>query len=140
MTSQQPLRRGTTITHNGEPLTVLRVVGGTVVARDARGHTRHLWKARVLEAIQAAAVSAARVVESPAEVTTRACESLGVSAPTPATTATPRLDEAAAHLRDVEEYFREVFGEGIPRGPVPDIPRPVVYLFVAPETTPPQAA
>ncbi|MFH8252890.1 hypothetical protein ACH3VR_21165 [Microbacterium sp. B2969] len=140
MTSHQTLRHGATITHKGESFTVHRVVGGTVVARDTRGHTRHLRTAQVLEAIQTAAVAEAPVAESPAEVTIRACESLGVTAPKPPTAAPWETDEVTEYHRNVQAYLREAFSSRVSRRPLPAIPRPVVHLYAAPETTPPQAA
>jgi hypothetical protein len=140
MTSQETLRCGTTITHNGEPFTVLRVAGGTVVARDLRGHTRHVWKSQVLEAIEGSEASTVPVEQSPSEVTIHARGSLGVTAPKPPTTVPSELDETAAYLHDVEEYLRELFGERARPRELPARPQPLVHLFAAPESTPPQAA
>lgn len=140
MTSQETLRRGTTFTHHGERFTVHRVMGGTVVAHDSHGHTRHLWTAEVLEAIHTAAGTEALGAESAAEVTIRGCESFGVAAPRPATAPSPEPADAAEYLRVIEEYRREVLGDRSPRRPLPARACPVVHLFGAPETTPPHAA
>ncbi|BAU31076.1 hypothetical protein [Microcella alkaliphila] len=137
MSSHELLRRGSTFTHRGEPFTVVRVLGGTVVVRDRGGHIRRLWTEQVLEDIATRKAPAASAVESCSDATLQACAALGLTPPRRRTAPTDR-ERAVAYLHDVDEYAHEVFGERVDRRSVPA--RPVVHLFTAPETTPPQAA
>lgn len=139
MSSHELLRRGSTFTHRGEPFTVVRVLGGTVVIRDRGGHTHRLWTEQVLEDMTTREAPAASAVGSCSDVTLRACAALGLAPPRRHTAPTDR-ERAVPYLHDVEEYLREVFGERVDRRSVPARPRSVVHLSTAPETTPPQAA
>lgn len=93
MSRHELLRRGSTLTHRGEPFTVVRVLGGTVVVRDRRWHTRLLRTEQVLEDIAMGKEHAASAVGSWSDATLQACAALGLAPPRPRTAATERIGE-----------------------------------------------
>lgn len=139
MNSHDSLRPGTYITLRDEPLTVLRVLGGTVVLRDRRGHTRRLWADKVIATLEAQESAPAESSRACPDAMSRACASLGLTAQE-RSAASSHAEAVAAYLHDVEEYARDVFDDRLRRRNPPAHPRPVVHLFAVPETTPPHAA
>ncbi|MEV8135407.1 hypothetical protein [Microbacterium aurantiacum] len=140
MSTHDDLRPGTTFTHHDAQLTIVRIIGDTVVVRDTAEHRRRLWAEQVRKDI-AAVAAPSRPAGRDSEAIRSACASLGIPA-TP--TAPPRArerDAAHEYLHDVEEYLRVVFGERAHRNAARvRQPSPVVHLFTAPDFDPPQAA